>query len=105
MVSSIVGVLVDYLTPASLMFVPLLRVLRVLRIVKLIPKAKGLRVLMMTLLWSLPAFLNISCVLLLCMFIYAIIGMNLFGAMKLGEDLNYNANFQTFPLAMLLLFR
>eukprot|EP00955_Chlamydomonas_euryale_P090606 364557-Chlamydomonas_euryale.AAC.18 len=104
-VVSVAGVLTDYLSSASLTFVPLLRVLRVLRIVKLIPKAKGLRMLMMTLLWTLPAFLNVTSVVVLVMFIYSIIGMNLFGAVKLGENLDRNGNFQTFPTSMLLLFR
>ncbi|KAG1668958.1 hypothetical protein FOA52_001002 [Chlamydomonas sp. UWO 241] len=102
---SVAGVLVDYLSAANLTFIPLLRVLRVLRVLKLIPKAKGLRMLMMTLLWSLPAFLNVAAVLLLFMFIYSIIGMNLLGAIKLQSNLDYNANFQSFPTAMLLLFR
>jgi hypothetical protein len=35
----------------------------------------------------------------------AIIGMNLFGDVKLQENLIYGANFQDFPTAMLLLFR
>ena len=49
---------------------PLLRVLRVLRIIKLVPKAKGLQLMMATLLWSLPALMNVASVLLLFMFIY-----------------------------------
>ena len=48
----------------------MLRVLRVLRIIKLVPKASGLRTMMMTLLWSLPALFNVAMVLFLFMFIY-----------------------------------
>lgn len=52
---SVVGVILDYATPNSLTFLPLLRILRVARIFKLIPKAKGLRTLMQTLIWCVAA--------------------------------------------------
>ena len=41
-----------------------------MRIFKLIPKAKGLKTMMMTLMWSLPALFNVATVLFLFMFIY-----------------------------------
>lgn len=104
-VVSVVGVIMDYASSSDLSFMPLLRMLRVLRIIKLIPKARGLKMLMMTLLWSLPALGNVAVVLLMFMFIYAIIGMNLFGHIKLQENIIFQANFQDFPTAMLLLFR
>ncbi|KAG1653438.1 hypothetical protein FOA52_010471 [Chlamydomonas sp. UWO 241] len=104
-VVSVTGVICDYATTADLSFILLLRVLRVLRIIKLIPKAKGLKMLMMTLLWSLPALGNVALVLFMFMFIYAIIGMNLFGNIKLQESIIFMANFRDFPTSMLLLFR
>ena len=39
------------------------------------------------------------------MFVYAIIGMNLFGNIKPQESLTHEINFQDFPAAMLTLFR
>lgn len=45
------GVIVDYATPSNLAFLPLLRVLRVARIFKLIPKARGLRMMLQTFVW------------------------------------------------------
>jgi len=104
-VTSVAGVILDYSTTTDMSVIVLLRVLRVLRIIKLIPKARGLQMLMTTLLWSLPALGNVAAVLLMFMFIYAIIGMNLFGHVKLQEALIFQANFQDFPTAMLLLFR
>lgn len=50
-VVSVVGVIVDFATPANLTFMPLLRILRVARIFKLIPKAKGLRMMLNTFVW------------------------------------------------------
>jgi len=51
---SIIGVGIDLGTPSNLQFLPLIRVLRVVRIFRLVPKAEGLRVLLRTLLMSLP---------------------------------------------------
>lgn len=57
----------------------LLRIFRVARVFRLIPKAKGLRTLFQTLLVSLPALGNVGSVLFLFFFIFAVMGMNLFG--------------------------
>lgn len=54
MAVSIIGVGIDLGTPSNLQFLPLIRVLRVVRIFRLVPKAEGLRVLLRTLLMSLP---------------------------------------------------
>lgn len=51
---SIVGVGIDLGTPENLQILPLLRVLRVVRIFRLVPKAEGLRLLLRTLVMSLP---------------------------------------------------
>ena len=62
--------ILDYATTSDVTILPLLRVLRVLRIIKLVPKARGLQLMLTTLLWSLPALLNVATVLLLFMYIY-----------------------------------
>lgn len=54
---------------------------------------------------SLPALVNVGSVLALFMFIYAVVGMNLWGSLVEGEELSRHANFHNFPRAMLLLFR
>ena len=67
---------------------------------------RGLRTLFNTLLSSLPAVLNVGSLLFLMFFIYAILGMNLFGSK--GNELSQNephANFMSFPASMLTLFR
>ncbi len=69
------------------------------------PQAQGLQRLLVTLMQSLPALANVGGVMLLFFFIYAIIGMNLFGSIKHGDFLNRQANFQNFPNAMLVLMR
>lgn len=91
----------------SNMVVNVLRVVRVMRSFKLIPKLHGMRVLISTLIYSLPALANVAGTMLLFLFIYAILGMNLLGNIKLQPDAEYNqyANFRNFGNAMLLLFR
>lgn len=96
--------ILDYTITADTAVLRLLRVLRVLRIFKLVPKAKGLRMMLQTLMWSLPALGNVATVLLMFMFVYAIIGMNLFGNIKPQESITQDINFSDFPSSMLLLF-
>lgn len=56
---------------------------------------------------SLPAVWNVACVLFLFMFLYAIVGMNLFGNIKQDPEggITRHANFHSFPYAMLTEFR
>ena len=67
---SVQGIILDYTTPSDLTILTLLRVLRVLRIIKLVPKTRGLKLMLSTLMWSLPALLNVATVMFLFMFIY-----------------------------------
>eukprot|EP00892_Ulva_mutabilis_P001295 jgi/Ulvmu1/11166/UM072_0002.1 len=85
--------------------VNLLRVFRVARIFRLVPKAKGLRTLLQTLVFSLPALVNVGSVFFLFMFIFAIMGMSLFGGIRQGEFLNRRANFDSIGTSLLVLFR
>ena len=83
-----------------------LRTFRVLRVFRLIPNIKGLRSLFTTLVFSLPALLNVGSVLLLVYFMFAVLGMNLFGHLKQdGQCLERHFNFEDFPTAMLVLAR
>jgi len=60
-------------------FLLLLRALRLLRGLQLIRRVRGLRVLTEALVSSIPALANVSGLLLLMFFIYAIFGVSLFG--------------------------
>ena len=82
-----------------------LRVLRLARIFRLIRKLKGLRMLFNTLLISVPGLINIGSLLFLLCFVYAILGMNIFGKVQFGENLNKHANFRNFGQSILLLLR
>ena len=82
-----------------------LRILRLARVFRLVRKLKGLRMLFNTLIISLPGLLNIGALLFLLCFVYAILGMNLFGKVKFGENLNADSNFTNFGNSLLVLLR
>jgi hypothetical protein len=66
---------------------------------------EGLRMLFNTLIISLPGLLNIGALMFLLCFVYAVLGMHLFGKIKYGEHMNEQANFRNFGQALLLLVR
>ena len=74
-------------------------------IIIIMQAAKGIRKLLFALIVSLPALFNIGALLALITFIYAIIGMTLFGHVRHHGALNDQVNFETFARAMQLLFR
>lgn len=103
---SIVGFIITVATTTKASYLSLLRVFRVARIFRLIPKAKGLRTLFQTLVLSLPALVNVGSVLFLFFFIFAVMGMNLFGKIRYTDgELGDYANFEEFTYALLTLFR
>ena len=70
--------------PTMLRVLRVARVLRILRLVKN-PLFKGLRDLALTLVYAFPAMINIGALLLLTMFIFAVLGQNLFSFVQRGE--------------------
>ena len=68
-------------------------------------RAPKLRELVNTIILTLPALGNISGVLLMLFFIYAVMGVQLFAYVNLDDALNDQANFQNFWGAMLMLMR
>lgn len=83
----------------------LLRVTRITRMLKLIKSFKSLQSLFVTLWVSLPAFWNVGALLLLIMFVYSYLGVQLLGELRHGDSINEHANFERFWMAMLTLFR
>merc|ERR1711871_153761 len=86
-------------------FASLFRVLRVARMVRLLRKNRGPMDLITTVFASVPAMGNVVLLLVLMMFIFSAIGMNLFANVKHGELLNEDANFMTFFAAFNTMWR
>ncbi|XP_037923835.1 sodium channel protein 60E isoform X3 [Hermetia illucens] len=106
--ASIFGILMEDIMidlPISPTLLRVVRVFRIGRILRLIKAAKGIRKLLFALVVSLPALFNIGALLSLITFIYAILGMSLFGHVRLQGALDDMVNFQTFGRSMQLLFR
>jgi hypothetical protein len=102
------GVVLNYVAPAYSVQTTVLRAVRLFRIAKLlrmIKLATGIRKILFSLVISLPAIFNIAVLLFLIVFIFAVIGMNLFGNLPHQGVINDVINFQTFPNAFLLMFR
>ncbi|XP_019612825.2 voltage-dependent L-type calcium channel subunit alpha-1C isoform X35 [Rhinolophus sinicus] len=83
------------------------RLFRVMRLVKLLSRGEGIRTLLWTFIKSFQALPYVALLIVMLFFIYAVIGMQVFGKIALNDttDINRNNNFQTFPQAVLLLFR
>uniref|UniRef100_A0A6Q2X039 Voltage-dependent L-type calcium channel subunit alpha n=1 Tax=Esox lucius TaxID=8010 RepID=A0A6Q2X039_ESOLU len=83
------------------------RLFRVMRLVKLLNRSEGIRNLLWTFIKSFQALPYVALLILMLFFIYAVVGMQIFGKIALidGTHINRNNNFQTFPHAVLLLFR
>ena len=72
--------------------------------------AKGIQALLDTILEALPQVGNLSLLFLLLFFIFAALGVELFGRIQCTEEqacvgLDKHANFQNFGMALLILFR
>jgi len=82
-----------------------LRIARVLRILRLLKNLKGLRDLVMTLVFAFPALINVGALLGIVLFMYAVLGLNIFTFVQHGGDLSEDRNFESFGNAFLLLFQ
>ncbi|GBP31096.1 Muscle calcium channel subunit alpha-1 [Eumeta japonica] len=83
------------------------RLFRVMRLVKLLSRGEGIRTLLWTFIKSFQALPYVALLILMLFFIYAVVGMQVFGkiAIEDGTPITRNNHFQTFPQALLVLFR
>ncbi|XP_055999821.1 muscle calcium channel subunit alpha-1-like isoform X18 [Ostrea edulis] len=84
------------------------RLFRVMRLVKLLSRGEGIRTLLWTFIKSFQALPYVALLIVMLFFIYAVIGMQLFGKISTVQEdsqIHRNNNFQTFPQAVLVLFR
>ncbi|XP_019623868.1 PREDICTED: voltage-dependent L-type calcium channel subunit alpha-1D-like isoform X5 [Branchiostoma belcheri] len=106
---SIVDILVSALLQpgAEVPSINFFRLFRVMRLIKLLSRGEGIRTLLWTFIKSFQALPYVALLILMLFFIYAVVGMQMFGKIELNDDtaIHRNNNFQTFPQAVLLLFR
>ncbi|XP_060909748.1 calcium channel, voltage-dependent, P/Q type, alpha 1A subunit, b [Labrus mixtus] len=86
-----------------------LRLFRAARLIKLLRQGETIRILLWTFVQSFKALPYVCLLIAMLFFIYAIIGMQLFGNLALDEErktaINDLNNFRTFIMALMLLFR
>jgi hypothetical protein len=105
-IGTLAGIIVKAATGISVgSIATVVRAFRIGRLFRLIKGAKSIRKLFNTLIATLPSLGNISMLLALLFFIYAVMGVQLFAKVKYGDALNEHANFRTFFTAALTLMR
>uniref|UniRef100_A0A8D1BUN4 Voltage-dependent N-type calcium channel subunit alpha n=1 Tax=Sus scrofa TaxID=9823 RepID=A0A8D1BUN4_PIG len=84
-----------------------LRLFRAARLIKLLRQGYTIRILLWTFVQSFKALPYVCLLIAMLFFIYAIIGMQVFGNIALDDDtsINRHNNFRTFLQALMLLFR
>ncbi|XP_024115896.1 calcium channel, voltage-dependent, N type, alpha 1B subunit, a isoform X2 [Oryzias melastigma] len=105
---SITDILVTEInTTDRLLNLSFLRLFRAARLIKLLRQGYTIRILLWTFVQSFKALPYVCLLIAMLFFIYAIIGMQVFGNIDLNEDtaINHHNNFRTFLQALMLLFR
>ncbi|CAB1457734.1 unnamed protein product [Pleuronectes platessa] len=96
--------------PINPTIIRIMRVLRITRVLKLLKMATGMRSLLDTVMQALPQVGNLGLLFMLLFFIYAALGVELFGKLECSEEnpcegLSRHATFDNFGMAFLTLFR
>ena len=111
---SIVGILLEEieskLIPINPTIIRVMRVARIVRVLKLLKMASGMRALLNTVMQALPQVGNLGLLFFLLFFIFAALGVELFGRLDCDDDhpcqgMSEHAHFQHFGMAFLTLFR
>uniref|UniRef100_A0A0K0E6W3 Voltage-dependent L-type calcium channel subunit alpha n=1 Tax=Strongyloides stercoralis TaxID=6248 RepID=A0A0K0E6W3_STRER len=105
---SFIDIIYGKLSPGSnIISINFFRLFRVMRLVKLLSRGEGIRTLLWTFMKSFQALPYVALLIVLLFFIYAVIGMQVFGKVALDSEtqIHRNNNFHTFPAAVLVLFR
>uniref|UniRef100_A0A4W6C1G9 Calcium channel, voltage-dependent, T type, alpha 1H subunit a n=1 Tax=Lates calcarifer TaxID=8187 RepID=A0A4W6C1G9_LATCA len=112
---SIMGITLEELKmnaalPINPTIIRIMRVLRIARVLKLLKMATGMRALLDTVMQALPQVGNLGLLFMLLFFIYAALGVELFGKLECNENnpcegLSRHATFENFGMAFLTLFR
>ncbi|VDL92504.1 unnamed protein product [Schistocephalus solidus] len=107
-IGSVTDVLVSGLQDSSFLNLGFLRLFRAARLVKLLRQGYTIRILLWTFIQSIKALPYVCLLIAMLFFIYAIIGMQVFGNIDIDDpdsQLNDQTNFRSFANSLLLLFR
>lgn len=82
----------------------ILRSMRILKVLRLVKRFNRLNIMFKTLLSAAPTMISLGFLLMLLIYIYSILGMQLFSFTKINgsqSPLNYHVNFKTFKSTLL----
>ncbi|XP_058483634.1 voltage-dependent R-type calcium channel subunit alpha-1E-like isoform X1 [Solea solea] len=104
---SITEIIVDLQSVNTNINMSFLKLFRAARLIKLLRQGYTIRILLWTFVQSFKALPYVCLLIAMLFFIYAIIGMQVFGNIKLNDEshINQHNNFRTFSGALMLLFR
>ncbi|KAM4605319.1 LOW QUALITY PROTEIN: voltage-dependent R-type calcium channel subunit alpha-1E [Polymixia lowei] len=104
---SITEIIVDLQSLNTNINMSFLKLFRAARLIKLLRQGYTIRILLWTFVQSFKALPYVCLLIAMLFFIYAIIGMQVFGNIKLNDEshINQHNNFKTFFSALMLLFR
>ncbi|CAK6957645.1 voltage-dependent R-type calcium channel subunit alpha-1E-like [Scomber scombrus] len=104
---SITEIIVDLQSVTTNINMSFLKLFRTARLIKLLRQGYTIRILLWTFVQSFKALPYVCLLIAMLFFIYAIIGMQVFGNIKLNDEshINQHNNFKNFFSALMLLFR
>ncbi|XP_068192086.1 voltage-dependent T-type calcium channel subunit alpha-1I-like [Antennarius striatus] len=112
---SVMGIILEEIEisaalPINPTIIRIMRVLRIARVLKLLKMATGMRALLDTVVQALPQVGNLGLLFMLLFFIYAALGVELFGELVCNADypcegMSRHATFENFGMAFLTLFQ
>ncbi|CAD7929440.1 unnamed protein product [Amoebophrya sp. A120] len=104
--STIVGVVLEFALDIQLgPLLSIMRMFRVARLLRLLQFAKGLNKIFTAFLLSIPKLLNVACICFLLLFLFAVMGIQLFGKVQFAATHDERGNFRSFYRSIMTLVR
>ena len=104
-IGSILSLFLTYISSISIGgATTIIRAFRISRIFRLVKRAKNLRLVFNTFIFTLPALGNVGGLLLLLLYLYSIVGVHLCSEIKRNGYLTEQLNFESFSNSFLALF-
>ncbi|CAD7924383.1 unnamed protein product [Amoebophrya sp. A25] len=104
--ATLVGILLDFVFEVKVgALMSSVRLFRIARLLRLLRFAKGLNKIFNAFLLSIPKLFNVACILFLLMFLYAVMGVQMFGKVQFHDTHSERGNFRTFYRAFMTLVR
>jgi len=104
--SADISLLLGYLTGNQIGSITSIgRVLRLFRIIQVSKAFSGVKHLLISLISSIPGFVNVAALLVLVYFIYAVLGVQLFSTIEGNSQITPMANFRSLSMALIMLFK